>query len=143
MFLQIRNARKEFEMKTKFFVRVTSVILILSLMIGSFMSCNQGNNPQQGNTGGGNSQKSLDGILCTNGDYYYFSGGTIYDVEISGSSPTKRIAGNYVGTECNFGGGNKLIATVTSDTVILNGTTWTIIKNDTLVQLVANAPVSP
>ena len=123
-------------MKTKFFVRVISVILVFSFMLGSFVSCNQGN------TGGGNSQKSLDGILCTNGDYYYFSGGTIYTVEISGSSLIKRIAGNYVGTECNFIGGGKLIATVTSDTVMLNGTTWTIIKNAELIQNVASAPVS-
>ncbi|MGP1577157.1 MAG: hypothetical protein ACTTH7_06695 [Treponema sp.] len=129
-------------MKQKRLVSLIGALVVIISAVVLITGCTQPNS-NKGNAGGGNSQKSLDGILCTNGDYYYFSGGTIYDVEISGSSATKRIAGNYVGTECNFGGGNKLIATVTSDTVILNGTTWTIIKNDTLVQLVVNAPVSP
>ncbi len=138
-------------MRTKSMVR-TAVLLVLSLGLGIVMGCNQGNNtPQQqgntpgGNTGGGTTQGSLDGLVVSSEDhYFYFVENVIYGVWFEDSSWKRRADGSY--TQANTGtlGGETFTATVTSDYVKVSlegGTILPIVKNQDLINMIKNATI--
>ena len=125
----------------------TAVLLVLSLGLGIVMGCNQGNNtPQQqgntpgGNTGGGTTQGSLDGLVVSESEgYYYFSNNQVFYAWDADGTFKKKLAGSYSGTTFHEGSQSFTI-TINANYISLdNGVTMSIVTDPTLITKVKNA----
>ena len=133
-------------MRTKSMVR-TAVLLVLSLGLGIVMGCNQGNNtPQQqgntpgGNTGGGTTQGSLDGLVVSESEgYYYFSNNQVFYAWDANGTFKKRLVGSYSGTTFHEGSQSFTITINANYISFDNGVTMPIVTDPTLITKVKNA----
>ena len=87
--------------------KVVSMIGALVVILGAvafITGCSQANS-NKGNTGGGNSQNSLDGLVASEGScYYYFSNHQVFWAW--NDSGKKKIVGSYTGNTFYEGTGS-------------------------------------
>ena len=121
--------------------KVVSMIGALVLIISAVVlitGCYQPNS-NKGNTGGGNSQKTLDGLVASEGSgYYYFSNHQVFWAWNDGGIFKKKIVGGYSGNTFYEGTGSYTVTITATNIILDNSVTMKIVSDSALIAKIKN-----
>ena len=107
---------------------IGALVLIISAVV-LITGCSQPNS-NKGNTGGGNSQKTLDGLVASEGSgYYYFSNHQVFWAWNDGGIFKKKIVGSYTGNTFYEGSGSYTVTITATNIILDNGVTMKIVSD--------------
>ena len=122
--------------------KVVSMIGALVVILGAvafITGCSQANS-NKGNTGGGNSQNSLDGLVASEGSgYYYFSNHQVFWAWNDGGIFKKKILGSYTGNTFYEGTGSYTVTITATNIILDNGVTMKIVSDSAIIAKIKNA----
>ena len=117
---------------------IGALVLIISAVV-LITGCSQPNS-NKGNTGGGNSQKTLDGLVASEGSgYYYFSNHQVFWAWNDGGIFKKKIVGSYTGNTFYEGTGSYTVTITATNIILDNGVTMKIVSDSALIAKIKNA----
>ena len=110
-------------MKQRKVVSMIGALVVIISAVVLITGCSQPNS-NKGTTGGGNSQKTLDGLVASEGSgYYYFSNHQVFWAWNDGGIFKKKIVGSYTGNTFYEGTGSNTV-TITATDIILDNGVW-------------------
>ena len=112
------------------------VLIISAVVLGT--ACYQPNS-NKGNTGGGNSQKTLGGLVASEGSgYYYFSNHQVFWAWNDGGIFKKKIVGGYSGNTFHEGTGSYTVTITATNIILDNSVTMKIVSDSALIAKIKN-----
>lgn len=116
---------------------IGALVLIISAVV-LITGCYQPNS-NKGNTGGGNSQKTLDGLVASEGSgYYYFSNHQVFWAWNDGGIFKKKIVGGYSGNTFYEGTGSYTVTITATNIILDNSVTMKIVSDSALIAKIKN-----
>ena len=126
-------------MKQRKVVSMIGVLVVMISTVAFITGCPQANS-NKGTTGGGNSQKTLDGLVASEGSgYYYFSNHQVFWAWNDGGIFKKKIVGGYSGNTFYEGTGSYTVTITATNIILDNSVTMKIVSDSALIAKIKNA----
>ena len=126
-------------MKQRKVVSMIGVLVVMISTVAFITGCPQANS-NKGTTGGGNSQKTLDGLVASEGSgYYYFSNHQVFWAWNDGGIFKKKIVGGYSGNTFYEGTGSYTVTITATNIILDNSVTMKIVSDSVLIAKIKNA----
>ena len=126
-------------MKQRKVVSLIGALVLIISAVAFITGCPQANS-NKGNIGGENSQKTLDGLVASEGSgYYYFSNHQVFWAWNDSGIFKKKIVGSYTGNTFYESTGSNTVTITATDIILDSGVTMKIVSDSALIAKIKNA----